>query len=116
MPAQIPAALLARAYFAQNGETAWHRDAALEVIAWAAASHVPILGVEVWLPTTPGPTIPTPYIYTFEPKPVAGESRDDIVARASREAAQYITSFVWHDEDRKHHGMEPFFNITFADQ
>jgi hypothetical protein len=76
MSDQIPGSLLAGAYLAQNGEAAWNTADALKVIAWAAKSHVPILGVEVWLPTTPGPTIPTPYIYTFEPKSVLGESRE----------------------------------------
>ena len=116
MSAQIPGSLLARAYLAQNGEAAWSRGDTLQVIAWAVASHVPILGIEVWLPTTPGPTIPTPYIYTFEPKSVPGEPRNEFIVRAGREAAEYVTSFAWDTQDRAHHGMEPFFNITFGEE
>ncbi len=114
MPAQIPGSLLARAFLSQNGEAAWGKDDALQVLAWAAASQIPILGVEVWIPTTPGPTIPTPFIYTFEPKYAAGEPHSEFIARANREAAEYVRSFAWDSEDRAHHGIEAFFNMTFG--
>jgi hypothetical protein len=114
MPTQIPADLLVHAYFASNGEPAWCRAEALTVIAWAAAGKIPILGAEVWIPTVPGPTIPTPYIYAFEPKRVSGESPAQFVVRASEEVAEYVRSFEWDNSDKAHQSAVPFFNITFG--
>ena len=115
MRTRIPDDLLAGAYFAQNGEPAWARNDALNVIAWATTSCIPVLGVEIWIPTTPGPTIPTPFIYTFEPTQVQGESKSQLGDRANGEAAEYVRSFDWDQGDTVHHGIEPFFNITFGE-
>jgi len=114
MPISVPDELLGKAYFAQNGEAAWARGDALRVIRWAADVHLPVLGVEIWIPTSPGPTIPTPYIYMFEPNPIQGESKAQFEKRASREAADYVQSFEWDRQDTTHNGIEPFFNITFG--
>jgi hypothetical protein len=114
MSTLIPNDLLASAYRAQNGEPAWSRDDTLRVILWAAQVDLPILGIEIWIPTTPGPTIPTPIIYTFEPKPIKGEPEAQFDKRANQEAAEYVRSFKWDRDDKAHHGIEPFFNITFG--
>jgi len=112
---KVPDYLLARAYFAQNQETAWARNDALKVIDWATATRIPVLGVEIWIPTNPGPTIPTPFIYTFEPKQVQGDSKALLVGRSNKEAADYVRLFDWDQDDTAHHGIEPFFNITLSD-
>lgn len=114
MSSLVPDDLRASAYLAQNGEAAWAKDDALRVIRWAAEVQLPIVGVEVWLPTNPGPTIPTPFIYAFEPRPIEGESKAQFDNRANREAAHYVQSFEWDPHDMAHHGIEPFFNITFG--
>ena len=114
MPIPVPDELRANAYFARNGEAAWARDDALRVIRWAAEIRLPVLGVEIWIPTTPGPTIPTPFFYTFGSKPIQGESKAQFENRANREAADYVQSFEWDPQDTTHHGIEPFFNITFG--
>ncbi len=84
-----------------------------EFLRWAADVHVPVLGVEIWIATNPGPTIPTPFIYTFETKQIQGESKAQFDNRANREADEYIRSFEWDRQDKTHHGIDPFFNITF---
>ncbi len=114
MRIEIPDEFLAIAYVAQNGEGAWARDDAIRVMRWAAEVHLPVLGVEVWIPTTPGPTIPTPLIYTYEPKPIQGEPKAQLNIRANREATEYVRSFEWDQQDKAHHGVQPFFNITFG--
>lgn len=115
MPSQVPGHLLACAYFAQNQEAAWARNDTLKVIDWATANRIPVLGVEIWIPTTPGPTIPTPFIYTFEPKQVQGESKVQFIDRSNKESADYVRLFDWDQEDTEHHGIEPFFNVTFGE-
>ena len=90
MLSQLPNDLLMGAYQISNGEAAWPRDDALKVIRWATASRVAVFGAEIWIPTTPGPTIPTPYIYTFEPKQIADEEWTHFVGRANKEVAAYF--------------------------
>ena len=50
--------------FMAGEEPAWPKQAALEIIEFCMAESIAVLGGEVWLPTDPGPTVPTPYIYT----------------------------------------------------
>jgi hypothetical protein len=111
----LPQDLLSSAYLSQNGEPAWPLRDALKVIDWATKSNIAVFGVEIWLPTTPGPTIPTPYIYTHETHRRSGENWNRFVERANDAAANYISSFDWDDADRKHHGMRPYFNVTLDD-
>jgi len=115
MAPAIPRDLLASAYLSLSGEPAWSKEDAVKVINWATASRLPVSGVEVWLPTTPGPTIPTPYIYTFETEKYVDENRDRFVERANSAAMDYVKSFEWETDDRQHHGLIPFFNITLDD-
>jgi hypothetical protein len=114
MTTKIPDHLLVRAYYAQNKEFAWARDDALRVIFWATESRILILGLEVWLPSTPGPTIPFPYVYTFTPKYTPGESQEASLVRANQEVADYVRTFAWDVNDIVCHDLEPFFNLTFS--
>src|SRR5690349_20248358 len=45
---QIPHELIARAFQADNGEFAWTREDALEVVAFMAEASIGILGGEAW--------------------------------------------------------------------
>lgn len=112
---QIPAELRQRAYSADNQEFAWSSEDAQAVIDLASRSGTGILGAEVWLPTVPGPTIPTPYIYTLTIEPVAGEPRPCFVGRSTQAAREYVKTFVWDQADVRHHGKVPYFNFTFDD-
>jgi hypothetical protein len=73
------------------------------------------LGVEIWLPTTPCPTIPAPIFYTFESRQLPHERLTDFVQRASREASDYISTFEWDPADANYQGAVPYFNLTFDD-
>jgi hypothetical protein len=98
---RIPPEIQARAYGAGN-EFAWPREDAIQVIA-AIKSHFVVVGVEVWLPTTPGPTIPTPFVYQW------GAGPSD-----AKNAAEYIRTFEWDDADTHHRSFEPYFNLTIV--
>jgi hypothetical protein len=109
---KVPDELCRFAYFS-DPEFAWRDAEALKVVDWAASSGIAILGGEIWLPTTPGPTIPSPYIYTFETVRLAGENWGDFVIRANRNAAAYVRDFEWDEHDFKHELKMPYFNFTF---
>ena len=94
MVPDIPHTLGSAAYFSGD-EAAWPRDEAFAVIDWATRSRLAILGGEIWLPTTPGPTIPEPYIYTFESVRRSDENWDEFVLRANAAASQYVKTFEW---------------------
>jgi hypothetical protein len=111
----IPENLITSAYVSKNGEPAWPSKEALEVIDWATSSSLAVFGVEVWLPTMPGPTIPTPYIYTLETERHEGESWDDFVVRANTAAATYVRQFEWDRADVRCHHLAPYFNLTMVD-
>lgn len=108
----VPEELMANAYLSQGGEAAWCKEDALHLIRWATASKIAVFGVEVWLPTTPGPTIPMPFFYSFDCEPSEGEAWLDFVDRANKGATDYVNGFEWDPEDIKHLGKQPFFNLT----
>jgi hypothetical protein len=99
----LPDALKARAYSAA-GELAWQRDAAIAVISQLTALGYVIEGIEVWLATTPGPTIPAPFFYHWE-RP---ESED---SGSNDEALRYIATFGWDPQDTAHLLSTPYFNL-----
>jgi hypothetical protein len=113
MVISLPEQLLATAYRARNGELAWDRGNALRALRWAQACGGCVLGVEIWIPTTPGPTIPAPFVYAFEPRRISGESNVEFIDRANNETAEYVREFKWDSEDSAHHALEPYFNFAF---
>lgn len=115
MALQIPDDLVSSAFLSLSGEPAWSKDDALKVIDWATISEIGVFGVEVWLPTVPGPTIPTPYIYTFQVQAHEGEDWDQFVRRANRLCAHYVRNFAWDAADKNHQGLIPYFNLTLDD-
>jgi hypothetical protein len=97
----IPPEVRSRAY--QSGlEFAWQRDDAIRVVE-VLKSRFLVIGVDIWLPTVPGPTIPTPFIYDWD---LEREKRSPIGA------AEFIRNFQWAEEDVDHQGLEPYFNLT----
>lgn len=70
--------------------------------------HFRVIGVDVWLPTTPGPTIPTPYVYDWN------LSSDRVTPEYPRTAVDFIQTFEWSEDDTSHRGLEPYFNLTVA--
>jgi hypothetical protein len=115
MAFKIPRDLLSTAFLSASGEPAWSKDDVLQVISWATNSQIAVFGVEVWLPTTPGPTIPSPYIYTFEPTQHEGANWNEFVKRANGDSIDYVRNFDWDPADKAHHGLTPYFNLTLGD-
>jgi len=114
---RLPINLKESAYLALNGEAAWPRSEALKVVDFLAKHGMAVLGGEVWLPTTPGPTIPTPIIYTWEvDKRQKGESWSEFVQRASELTKAYLSQFEWDKVDVKHKDLTPYFNLTFCNE
>jgi hypothetical protein len=76
-----------------------------------------VIGIEVWLATEPGPTIPTPGIYTWDADSRhAAESWSVFVQRVNTEAADFVRAFSWHPDDGKHRPEVPYFNLTVIEE
>jgi hypothetical protein len=101
----VPRHLLERAYRARD-EYAWCRSDAIEVVEALQRFSFKVIGVDVWLATSPGPTIPTPYVYDWDFR-FEGPSMD-----YPRNAIDFIRAFEWSERDLAHQGMEPYFNLT----
>ncbi len=101
----LPSDLQNGAYKADNDELAWPRDSALRVAEILTKHSYAITSVEVWIPTIPGPTIPTPFVYDWKLK---GIPRKD---KYPESAADFIRQFKWDAADSSHGGIEPVFNI-----
>ena len=95
----IPEGPRSRAYRA-DGEFAWSRDDAIRVAEVLRNKGFAVIGVDIWLPTDPGPTIPTPFVYDWSQE--AGRVG----------AVDFIGDFKWADEDSRHKDLEPYFNLT----
>lgn len=98
----IPPDLRSVAYIASNGELAWPRDAALKVYEVLTDKSFVILGVEVWLATTPGPT---PALHSWS------RSNDHSAPGAPLSAGAYIEGFKWGVHDVLT-DEEPYFNFA----
>ncbi len=108
---KLPESLRVAAYYAGE-EAAWPAEEAINVIECATELGVAVCGVEVWLPTVPGPTIPTPYVYSWEAEEKEpGQGWSDFVQRVNTDAVEYVRDFAWDPEDKSHGGREPYFNL-----
>jgi len=108
---KLPESLRVAAYYAGE-EAAWPAEEAINVLECATELGLAVCGVEVWLPTVPGPTIPTPYVYSWEGEDQeAEEGWSDFLQRVNGAAAEYIRQFAWDPKDKSHEGVEPYFNL-----
>lgn len=98
--AVLPAELMKVAYRA-GAEFAWRKKEAIEVLGYLLSGGYVVLGVDVWLATRPGPTIPTPFVYDWS-----------IDNQQEVSAIDFVRNFQWDPADRSHGGLEPSFNIT----
>ena len=80
-------------------ESAWNRTDASRVVEILARNGYTILGVDIWLAATPGPKIPTPFVYDWD------------FERGAQSPADFIRTFAWDPRDTSHEGREPYFNI-----
>lgn len=110
----LPTHLRDEAYLTDQ-EAAWPRQAAQEVLDFLTQNDIAVLGGEVWLPTTPGPTLPG--IYTFEVSPrLPQEPWRSFVHRANALARHYVQDFVWATGGATHHNLKPYFNFAACDE
>ena len=105
----LPNDLRSRAYSARE-ELAWGNTDALTVIDWLTKAGLGVCGIEVWLATDPGPTIPTPYFYHWESsKPPVGSTQ---LTQNNDDAKRYIGEFTWDEKDFEKKELAPYFNIV----
>lgn len=100
----LPHDLTATAYMA-GSEAAWDRQRALDVIKFLEEKGFQILGVDIWIPTDPGPTIPAKFVYDWS---------IDIERRSKKflTPTEFVLNFSWDYTDEINIRREPFFNIT----
>jgi hypothetical protein len=97
---------LREAAYEAGSEYAWNRENALEVIKVISSHGYVILRVEIWLPTKPGPTIPTPFVYFWRLR------TDTPHQKHPKSANEFVGTFEWDEADTSHKGMEPYFNFV----
>jgi hypothetical protein len=86
-------------------ELAWSKSDALKIVRLLKDKGYVVLGVDVWIPTENGPTIPTPFVYDWS----LGQDTNQPERRAT--AFEFIESFEWDPSDQSHQGRPPYFNI-----
>lgn len=101
----LPNDLYGIAYRSLNEELAWPREQALRVIHILSSNRYVVTRVDVWIPTSPGPTIPTPFVYDWSLKSVTRNSS------LPKSAKDFVSVFAWDSTDESHRGIEPVFNI-----
>ena len=112
---ELPQHLKDNAYLVGE-ESAWLKNDALDVIDLCKEQGIAVLGGEVWLPTQPGPTIPTPFMYTWEAdQKLPTESWGQFVGRTSERARKYIAEFRWDPADVSR-SLTPVFNLALSDE
>jgi hypothetical protein len=96
---------LRKAAYKAGLESAWCRQDALRIVDILSSNGYLILGIDIWIPTDPGPTIPTPFVYDWSAEAASRTSR------YPNSAAEFIRTFEWDPSDKSHRGMEPYFNV-----
>jgi len=107
---ELPPDLLNAAY-RYGEEAAWDRAAGLRVIDDLSSRGGKVVGVEIWLPSSSAPTIPSRFFYGWtEPK----LSRDygGNYLEANKLARHYIMTFSWDPSDTAVLKLAPYFNLT----
>lgn len=73
-----------------------------------------VLGIEVWLPTSGGPTLPGGGVHTWDPcRREDSEDWANFVRRNNQAGTHFILHFAWGLEDGTE--AEPVFNIGAVD-
>jgi hypothetical protein len=98
---------LQRAAYRANDEMAWSKADAIRVVEILKINGYVVLGVDIWLATRPGPTIPTPFVYDW-----AATVDPPSWKKNPKTADEFIRNFGWAAADRLNQGKEPYFNIT----
>jgi len=103
----LPLELLQRAYRTSGGdELAWTRPDAIEAINDLEKAGFTLLGVEVWVPSSPGPQM-TGRWWDLE---------DRGVPNRPQTALDFVETFAWGPDDSGLKDREPYFNLTVAEK
>src|SRR4051812_37133219 len=99
---RLPRDLCERAYKTAElddcpSEWAWNRPDALRVIEILSNNGYVVDGVEIWLATSPGPTIPTPFVYDWH---LGRANRPS--SRYPKTAVEFVGTFQWDPTDTSH--------------
>ena len=92
---------LQRAYKAGN-ELAWSRKDAIKAIDGLTQANFVVVGVEVWIPTHPGPTM-TGWGWAWT---------DTSVSRRPDSVRDFVETFKWSASDASLRAFDPYFNLT----
>jgi hypothetical protein len=109
---ELPSELLNRAY-RHGTEAAWDRTTGLRVIDYVSLRGRRIVGIEVWLPSSGAPTIPSRFFYGWT-EPELTADRDVRLSKANDLARNYIMTFSWDPRDTAVQKLAPYFNFTVA--
>ncbi len=93
--------LLQRAY-KTGSELAWSRQDAIKAIDGLVQAEFVIVGVEVWVPTHPGPTM-TGWSWGLDDTSVPGRPQS---------AREFVETFKWSPDDTTLRAFDPYFNVT----
>lgn len=105
---------LQKAAYIVGDDVAWSREETIQVINHLSELGLAVCRIEIWLPTRPGPTIPTPYIYAWEPdtKAYSEDLKEPSIVRWMNDQARiYVKTFEWDKKDRIHQDSTPYFNL-----
>ena len=101
----LPSNILRRAYNSGN-ELAWSRADAIAAIDTLVAAGFEILGVDVWIPSSPGPRM-TGWDWSVN---------DTTSPGAPRSARDFVASFKWGPDDGAMKAEVPYFNLTTSEK
>lgn len=103
--------------FQAGKEAAWEKQSALEVIESLSQMSLAVCGIEIWLPSSSGPEIPSPYIYTWTAEePKISDSWRQYVVRTNLLAAGFVRTFEWDEQDNAYSGRLPWFNFEAIEE
>ncbi|MGH7284862.1 MAG: hypothetical protein ACRELY_25330 [Polyangiaceae bacterium] len=80
------------------------------MIGRLADANLELLGIEIWLATDPGPTIPKNIYHWEASEAQPSESRNEYVKRVATDALRFVESFAFDPEDDI--DGAPYFNLT----
>ncbi len=93
-------------------EPAWQRDDALHVLDYLLERGLPVLGVEVWLPSSGGPRIPTNPFCGIDNSSAYSSNSDEFSKKSIDLARRFVEEFRWDITDIRNRDEVPYFNFT----
>jgi hypothetical protein len=73
---------------------------------------LPVLGVEVWLPSSGGPRIPTDPFYGIDNSSAYSSNSAEFSKKSIDLARRFVEQFQWDVADIRNRNEVPYFNFT----